>query len=121
LHARVDAREIRQRQREQVRPLLAEAAAERECGKTECESESSDVGLLPLHDSVRPLPSFKVVYRSMATSVHSSVRPLGQITRTRGALADAPRPTSPRGSLADAVLLARRARRETARPPCSMS
>ena len=47
-------------------------------------------------------PSFNVVYRSIGTEDHSSVRPPGQTTRTRGASVDVPRPTSTRGSLADA-------------------
>ena len=49
-----------------------------------------------------PVPSASVVQPSTSTPVHSSVRPLGQITRTRSTAAVSPRPTSTRGSLADA-------------------
>ena len=47
-----------------------------------------------------PEPSFSVAYRSMGTWAHSSVRPLGHWTRTRGCSVDSPRPTRTRGSLA---------------------
>ena len=50
----------------------------------------------------RRLPSFNVVQRSMATSCHASTRPSSQYTCTVGGSADGPRPTSTRGSFADA-------------------
>src|SRR5438034_3521418 len=49
-----------------------------------------------------PPPSFRVVHRSMATVGHSSTSPFGQRTRTLGASVDSPRPTSTRGSFAEA-------------------
>src|SRR5947207_15103105 len=52
--------------------------------------------------SSRPVPSVKVTYRSAAMLTHSSTRPLGQMTRTRGTVVAAPRPTSTRGSWAEA-------------------
>ena len=50
----------------------------------------------------RPSPSVSHVYWSMGTSRHSSTRPLGHMTRTFGAVACSPRPTSTRGSFAEA-------------------
>ena len=56
-----------------------------------------------LHFTYRlPPPSFSVVYRLMGTSAHSSARPSGHRTRTRGGFVVWPRPASTRGSLADA-------------------
>ena len=49
-----------------------------------------------------PRPSSSVSQRSTGRSVHSSSRPLGQTTRTRRTSASRPRPTSTRGSLAEA-------------------
>ena len=49
-----------------------------------------------------PVPSASAVQPSTSTPVHSSVRPLGQVTRTRATAAASPRPTSTRGSLAEA-------------------
>ena len=54
------------------------------------------------YGSDRPVPSVRVNHRSTAMSVHSSARPLGQITSTRCTAGVRPRPTSTRGSLADA-------------------
>ena len=49
-----------------------------------------------------PSPCFSVVYRSIATPLHSSAAPSGHTTRTRDTFVDCPSPTSTRGSLAEA-------------------
>ena len=56
----------------------------------------------PRHRRFLPPPSLNVVYRSIVTSAHSSIRPSGQRTRSVGFSVDRPRPISTRGSFADA-------------------
>src|SRR5438128_135518 len=85
--------QVGQRDRLQSLPFVSSAA--RRGGDQQREE-------CPRHCCFLPPPSLNVVYRSIGTSVHSSIRPFGQRTRSVGFSVDRPRPISTRGSFADA-------------------
>ncbi len=93
LHAGIDARDVRQRDWQQV-------AARRRA--RDGRGEGADARSRREHPHFEPAPSTSVVYRSIGTLANDSTRPLGQVTFTRGDEAEGPRPVSTRGSFDEA-------------------